>query len=146
MKEMIKMYETTITIFKKNNEPLICANFVSPYLEQTLQQTGVDYYDDEPQHLINMLREFFNIEKNFGYILEEHTYRYERFIQNAEKIRYGNYTEMIKFSAEMDSAREELYNIIKDAGKIEAIKDTLFLFREDKDINNFYLTIERKYI
>ena len=138
------MYGTTTTIFKENNEPLICANFVSQYLEQTLQETGVDYYD-EPQHPINMLREFFNIEKKFWLYIEEHTHRYERFIRNAERIRYGNYTKMIKVSAEIDSAREELYNIIKDVGKIEAIKSTLSLFRENKNIDNFYLTIERKY-
>lgn len=138
------MYEIIITIFKENNEPLVRADFMSLYLEQALQETGIDYYDDEPQHPINMLREFFKIEKNFGYIIEEHTHRYERFIQNAERIRYDNYTEMIKVSAEMDSAREELYNIIKDIGKIETIKSTLSLFREDKNIDNFYLTIERQ--
>jgi len=144
MKEMIIMYETTITILKGDNEPLICADFVSLYLEQALQETGIDYYDEEPQRPNNMLREFFNIKKNFVYILEEHSHRYERLVKSIEKMQYSNYTEIIRTNGEMDDAREELYNIIKDMGKIEAIISTLLLFREDKNIDNSYLTIERK--
>lgn len=144
MKEMTNMYgTTTITIFNENNKPLICANFESPYLEQALQRTGIDYYDDTPQYPTNMLREFFDIEENFGYIIEEHSHRHERMVRTEEKMRYANYTEMIKYNAYMDDSREELYNIIKDIGKIEAIKSTLFLFQEDKNFNNFYLKVER---
>lgn len=145
MKEMIIMYETTITIFKKDNKPLISADFVSPYLEQALQETGIDYYDEEPQCPNNMLREFYNIKKNFVYILEEHSHCHERMVRTEEKMRYANYTEMIKYNAYEDDSREELYNIIKDIGKIEVIKSTLFLFREEKDFDNFYLKVDRKY-